>query len=152
MLLYLMGILIIVLDQITKFAAVKYLKGKSPYVVIENFFQLCYVENTGAAFGILQNKKLFFIVITIFVIITIVLFLIKYSSSVTLLFRFGLIMLLGGAIGNFIDRIRLGYVVDFFSFKLGRNYNFPVFNVADIFVVLGTILIMGLILLDRYEN
>ncbi len=61
-------------------------------------------------------------------------------------------MLLGGAIGNFIDRIRLGYVVDFLSFKLGKNYNFPVFNVADIFIVLGTILVMGLILLDKYEN
>ncbi|WP_025641019.1 signal peptidase II [Schnuerera ultunensis] len=150
--LYLMVVLIIVLDQISKFAAVKYLKGKSPYVIVENFFQLCYVENFGAAFGILQNRKVFFILITSVVILSIVFFLVKYSHSINQYLKFGLIMLLGGAIGNFIDRIRLGYVVDFISFKLGKGYDFPVFNVADMFIVVGTILVMGLILLNKYES
>lgn len=147
-----MVVLIIVLDQASKFAAVKYLKGKSPYVIVENFFQLCYVENFGAAFGILQNRKIFFILITSVVIISIVSFLVKYSHCINQYLKIGLVMLLGGAIGNFIDRIRLGYVVDFISFKLGKGYDFPVFNVADIFIVIGTILVMGLILLNQYES
>jgi signal peptidase II len=60
-------------------------------------------------------------------------------------------MLLGGAIGNFIDRVRLSYVVDFISFRLLNKYEFPVFNIADISVVMGTMLIMILILFDKYE-
>ena len=60
-------------------------------------------------------------------------------------------MLMGGAIGNLIDRIRYGYVVDFISFKLGKGYDFPVFNIADLFIVTGTFLVMVLILLNKYE-
>nr|WP_272879138.1 signal peptidase II [Clostridium sp. Cult2] len=140
------------MDQVTKFAAVKYLKGKGPYIIIENFFQLCYVENLGAAFGILQNKKIFFVIVTSIVIICIVFFLVKNSHNINQLLKIGLVMLLGGAIGNLIDRIRLGYVVDFISFKLGKGYDFPVFNIADIFIVSGTFLVMSLILLNKYEN
>ena len=149
---YFLGILIVVLDQVSKFAAVKYLKGKDPYIIIENFFQLCYVENRGAAFGILQNRKFFFVVVTSVVIICIIFFLVKYSNNLNLLIKTGLIMLLGGAVGNFIDRIRLGYVIDFLSFRLGKSYDFPVFNVADMFIVCGTILVMFLILTNKYEN
>lgn len=65
--------------------------------------------------------------------------------------RIGLGMLLGGTIGNFIDRIRFGYVVDFFSFRLFNRYEFPVFNIADIAIVVGTSLILILVLFDRYE-
>ncbi len=146
-----MTILIIVLDQVSKYAAVKYLKGNNPYVIIKNFFQLYYVENYGAAFGILQNKKAFFIIITSIVIISITFFLFRYSHSLTKLMKVSLSMLMGGAIGNLIDRIRLGYVVDFISIKFGKGYDFPVFNVADMFVVIGTFLIMIMIVSDKYE-
>lgn len=149
--LYITVVLIILLDQATKFAAIKYLKGESPYIIIENFFQLCYVENLGAAFGILQNKKIFFVIITSIVIISIIFFLAKNSQSINQLLKIGLVMLMGGAIGNLIDRIRYGYVVDFISFKLGKGYDFPVFNIADIFIVTGTFLVMVLILLNKYE-
>ncbi|MCF6462712.1 signal peptidase II [Clostridium sp. Cult1] len=150
--LYFLGVLIIVLDQVSKFAAVKYLKGRSPYIIVENFFQLCYVENLGAAFGILQNKKVFFIFVTSIVAISIIFFLAKNSNNISQLLKIGLVMLLGGAIGNLIDRVRFGYVVDFISFKFGKGYDFPVFNVADIFIVSGTILVMALVLLNKYES
>mgnify|MGYP000862953726 FL=1 len=150
-LLFLMTILIIVLDQVSKYAAAKYLKGGSPHIIIKNFFQLYYVENYGAAFGILQNRKVFFIIITSIVIISITFFLFRCSYSLNKLMKVSLCMLMGGAIGNLIDRIRLGYVVDFISIRFGKGYDFPVFNVADMFVVTGTILIMIMIISNKYE-
>ncbi len=148
---FILSVLIILLDQISKFAAIKYLKGFAPHVIILNFFQFNYVENYGAAFGILQNRKLFFVVITLSVIIGISVFLVKNYYSINFFMRIGLSMLLGGAIGNFIDRVRLGYVVDFISFRLLNKYEFPVFNIADISVVIGTAIILILILFDKYE-
>jgi len=69
-------------------------------------------------------------------------YLIRYSSEIHLLNKIALSMLIGGAIGNFIDRIRLGYVVDFIRVDIIKSINFPVFNIADIFIVIGTILLM----------
>lgn len=149
--LYLITILVIVLDQVTKYAAVKYLKGNSPYVIIEKFFQLYYVENYGAAFGILQNKKIFFVIITSMVIISIIFFLYKNPYNLNKPMQIALAMLLGGSIGNLIDRVRLGYVIDFISTKIGKGYDFPVFNVADMFIVISTLLIVIMVLLNRYE-
>lgn len=145
------ALLIVVLDQASKYAAVKYLKGEKPYIIIKNFFQLDYVENYGAAFGILQNKKIFFIIITTIVIISIFIILVKYSSKFNKPMNVALAMLLGGTIGNFIDRIRLSYVVDFISVKFGEGYDFPVFNVADMFIVMGTFLIMLMVSFNKYE-
>ena len=150
--LFLITILIVVLDQISKYIAVKYLKGNSPYIIIKNFFQLYYVENYGAAFGILQNRKFFFVIITSIVIAAIIFFLVKSPYNLNKTMRISLAILLGGSIGNLIDRIRLGYVVDFISVKFGKGYDFPVFNIADIAVVVGTSLIMIMILLNKYEE
>ena len=143
--------IIVILDQITKHLAVIYLKGKAPYIIIKNFFQLEYVENYGAAFGILQNKKMFFVIITIIVIIGIIIALFKYSDVFNNTMNISLVMLLGGTIGNFIDRIRLSYVIDFISVKFGENYSFPVFNIADMFIVVGTFLIIFMLVFNRYE-
>lgn len=148
---FILSIVIILLDQISKYAAIKYLKESASYVIIPNFFRLTYVENFGAAFGILQNRKIFFIIITCIVILFLTLFLMKNYYKINVLMRIGLGMLLGGTIGNFIDRIRFGYVVDFFSFRLFNRYEFPVFNIADIAIVLGTFIILILVLFDRYE-
>ncbi len=149
--LYLITILVIVLDQITKYLAVKYLKGSGSFVIVEDFLQLYYVENYGAAFGILQNRKVFFIIVTSIVIISIVFFLYKNPYNLNKIMQIALSMLLGGSIGNLIDRIRLGYVVDFISIRIGKGYDFPVFNIADTFIVIGTFLIIIMVLLDRYE-
>lgn len=148
---FILPVIIILLDQITKIMAINYLKTSSPYIIIDNFFQLNYVENYGAAFGILQNKKMFFIIITLAVILAITVFLVKNYYQMNNFMRIGLGMLLGGAIGNFIDRVRLGYVVDFISFRLINRYDFPVFNIADVFIVVGTGLILLLVLFDKYE-
>ena len=149
--LFLITILIIILDQVSKYAATKYLKGNNPYIIIKNFFQLYYVENSGAAFGILQNRKIFFVIMTSIVIVSIILFLVENSYNLNRLMEISLVMLLGGAIGNLIDRIRLSYVIDFISIKFGKGYDFPVFNIADMFIVVGTFLIMIMILLNKYE-
>lgn len=142
---------IILLDQLSKYAAIKYLKESVPYTIIPNFFRLSYVENFGAAFGILQNKKIFFIIITCVVIFSLSFFLIKNYYKINIFMRIGLGMLLGGTIGNFIDRVRFGYVVDFISFRLFNSYEFPVFNIADISIVIGTSIILILVLFDKYE-
>ena len=148
---FILTAIIVILDQISKLAAIKYLKGNSAYVIIENFLQFTYVENYGAAFGILQNKRTLFIIITLIVVFGLTIFLAKSYHYVTFTGRIALALFLGGAIGNFIDRIRLGYVVDFISVRLLNKYDFPVFNIADIFIVIGTILIVILVLFDKYE-
>lgn len=152
MLYFFMVLVIVLLDQITKLAAVKYLKGNRPYIIIEDFFQLYYVENTGAAFGILKNGRIFFIIVSVLVIIFVIIFMFKYFSTLNKMMRIALAMFIGGSIGNFIDRVRLGYVVDFLSFKLPWGYDFPVFNIADSFIVVSTILIMAMIIFNKYEN
>lgn len=148
---FIISILIIILDQVTKYLAIQHLKTSAPYIVLDNFFQLNYVENYGAAFGILEGKKIFFIIMTLAVVIGISFFLIKNYHEMNIFLRIGISLLLGGAIGNFIDRIRLGYVVDFISFRLIGRYDFPVFNIADIAIVVGTGLILILVLFDKYE-
>lgn len=148
---FILSAVIILLDQLSKFVAIKYLKGSTPHVIITNFFRLSYVENFGAAFGILQNKKILFIIITCIVIFSISFYLVKNYNKLNIFMRLGLGMFLGGTIGNFIDRVRFGYVVDFISFRLFNKYEFPVFNIADIAIVVGTFIILILVLFDRYE-
>ncbi len=143
--------IIIIIDQATKYGAIKYLKNQRPLVIISDFFQLNYVENRGAAFGILQGRRTLFLVITIVVVLVIAFYLIRYYSQMNFLTKISFAILLGGAIGNLIDRIRLGYVVDFISIKLIDKYDFPVFNIADICVVVSTILIVYLVLFDKLE-
>ncbi|MGI5850932.1 MAG: signal peptidase II [Clostridiales bacterium] len=128
---------IVVLDRVTKHYAITYLKDIESIEIVKGVFSLTYVENRGAAFGILQNQRWFFIVLTIIVSMGIVYYIFTQSNLDTLL-RISLSMILGGAIGNLIDRIKFGYVVDMLHFTL---IDFPVFNVADCFVVTGTILL-----------
>ncbi|WP_077367325.1 signal peptidase II [Anaerosalibacter sp. Marseille-P3206] len=149
--LYAMFFLIVLLDQFTKYLAVKHLKFNEPIVLIKDFLKLNYVENYGAAFGVMQNKKYFFIITTLIVIITIIVFLKKNFYHLSKLMKVSLVMLLAGAIGNLIDRIRLSYVVDFISVRFSNGYEFPVFNIADCFIVISTILIVIMILFEKYE-
>ncbi|TJX65678.1 signal peptidase II [Soehngenia saccharolytica] len=135
-------ITIVLFDQITKYLAVKNIVLNGNYKFFNGLLEFKYVKNYGAAFGILQEKKWIFIVITIVVICVFMLYLVKYNSETNLLKKTALSFLIGGAIGNFIDRIRLGYVVDFIKIDLIKSINFPVFNIADIFIVIGTILLM----------
>lgn len=147
---YLISIIIIIIDQITKMLVVENLKNQNPIVIIEDFLQFNYAENYGAAFGILQNQQLFFIIITIIIILGILIYIVKSNS--TRLMNYSLLMVVGGAVGNFIDRIRLGYVVDFIDVKFGNIYDYPVFNIADSFIVIGTFFLVFVVLTDRYEK
>jgi signal peptidase II len=147
---YIIGILMLISDQVSKYYAVELLRGREPYVLVDNFLQLNYIENFGAAFGILQNKQLFFIILTTFVIIGILIY-IKLNTKLSKPMIFALVMVVFGALGNLIDRIRLGYVIDFIDVKFGNFYDFPVFNFADSFIVVATIVIMYLVLFEKNE-
>lgn len=146
---------LILIDQFTKHLAVVRLKGQEPFVLIENVFEFHYLENQGAAFGILQGKRSFFLIITIIVLIVVLYIYIKMPADRRfLLLRVLIILIAAGALGNMIDRLRQGYVVDFFYFKL---INFPVFNVADIYVTCSAIALVLAVLfyykdadLDRF--
>jgi len=151
-LLYGIFILILILDQLTKYFAVKFLMNGESYVIIKGFLQLEYVENFGAAFGILQNRKIFFIIITLAVIIAVIFYLKRNYYYINRHMKVALTMLLAGAVGNFIDRVRLGYVIDFIHVNFGKFYDFPVFNIADSFIVISTILIVYMVLLNKYEK
>jgi len=149
--LYLICFLILLIDQITKYYAVSQLQGQVPIVLINNFLQFNYVENYGAAFGILQNKKLFFVIVTLVVLIGIVIYL-KTNTKLHKLMRVSLVMIMAGALGNIIDRIRLGFVVDFIDVRFGNLYDYPVFNIADSAIVIATIFIAYLVLFDKYQR
>lgn len=148
---FLFSLVIIILDQLSKQAAVKHLMYKKPFVIVENFIQLHYVENRGAAFGILQDKKIFFVIITLTVLIVTSYYLIDNYYDLHKFTRCAIALLLAGAMGNLIDRIRLGYVIDFISVRLINTYDFPVFNIADISIVVGTLFIMFLVIFDKYK-
>lgn len=148
--LYLLPLIIITLDQISKKIAVDFLKNDASIKLIGDFLQLNYAENYGAAFSILYNKQLFLIIISSITIIGIILFM--YFNKNTYIMNIALSFVIGGAIGNLIDRIRLNYVIDFIDVKFGDFYDFPVFNIADSFIVIGTLLMFFLVITDNYSR
>lgn len=143
-------LLLAVIDQISKYFVLELLKFSNPVILINNFLRLNYVENRGAAFGILQNQQLFFIIVTSVVILAVVFYRIRYNRF-NKVANLSLDLIIAGAVGNLVDRVRLNYVVDFIDVNFWGFYDFPVFNFADICVVVGTLLLALLILLDRYE-
>lgn len=133
---YIIIIAVILFDQLSKVLTLKYLAPIKDIPIIKNVFHLTYVENRGAAFGMLQNQKIFFVITTI-IILGAIYFYVR-NNKPNRFMAISLSLIVGGAIGNFIDRIRLGFVVDYFNFTL---INFPVFNIADSAVVIGAFLV-----------
>lgn len=132
------------LDQAAKLLAVSQLKPVGNIQVIKGFLDFTFVENRGAAFGILSGQRVFFIILTLVTAVVIVYVLIKLPKNREYrLVCVSLLLILSGAFGNVIDRIFRGYVVDFFEFTF---ISYPVFNIADIYVVVGTILLGYLLL------
>lgn len=122
-------------DQLTKWLAVKHLKNQEAFPVIRDIFELEYLENHGAAFGMFQNQRVFLLLFTIIILSLVVFLYLKLPFEKKYLpLRWSGILIGAGAVGNMIDRITLGYVVDFFYFKW---INFPIFNVADCYVVIA---------------
>ena len=141
--------LLVMLDQITKIAAASALKGKESFVLIKGVLELYYLENHGAAFGVLQNARGFFLIVTLLAMIAVFYVLIKTPVERKYLLLRVLVVLIGaGALGNVIDRILFAYVRDFIFFSL---INFPVFNVADIYVTCATIC-LALAVLFYYKD
>ena len=124
----------VIADQLSKYLVVHFLKPIKTIPIISGLLDFTYVENYGAAYGSFQNKKIFLIGITA-VLIAVLIYLVvsKKIEGKTLIYSFSLII--GGGIGNLIDRIRIGYVVDFID--VNPLFSFPVFNVADCCVVIG---------------
>lgn len=127
---------LILFDQWTKLLAIQHLMGKKPFVLIPDVFELYYLENRGAAFGMMEGKQFFFVLIALFAVVFVGMtyFKLPWQRRYHYLRAIG-IAIAGGAVGNLIDRLTRGYVVDFFYFKL---IDFPVFNVADIYVTVAT--------------
>jgi len=119
----------IILDQLTKLWSVAVLKDGGSVKIIGDFLRFTYAENRGAAFSILQNQRWFFIIVTIIMLLVLAYIYFK-TKNITNLSRLSIAMIAGGAIGNFIDRFRFGYVVDFIDVRFGSFYNFPIFNIA----------------------
>ncbi|WP_050607640.1 signal peptidase II [Clostridium niameyense] len=130
----------VILDRVTKIWALNKLYSGEEIVVIKDFFSFSYLENRGAAFGILQNKIIFLVIITLIVILGILYFLIKYKPKSKVL-RISLALIISGAIGNLIDRVFYNFVVDFILLHYKDIYYYPTFNVADMLVVVGTTLL-----------
>ena len=140
----LLGIAALVLfaDQLTKFFVQESIAPRNPpvIVVIEGIFELSYTTNTGAAFGLMRGQNLMLTIITIAAIGFIFVYYKQYLHSLWM--RIALSVLLGGALGNFLDRIRHGEVTDFLRFRLLPNFWWPTFNLADVAVCVGAAMLM----------
>lgn len=127
----------LIIDQLSKYIIKSNVEYGDIITVINNFFYITHHENRGAAWGIFQNGRYFFIVLTIILVAILGYFLYKTKSK---MLKTSLAIIIGGAAGNFVDRVRTGGVVDFLDFYIG-NYHFPTFNAADTFIVVGSIML-----------
>ncbi|MBI4531029.1 MAG: signal peptidase II [Candidatus Latescibacteria bacterium] len=141
------SLICLILDQVSKFAVARRMVLHQSIPVIGSFFQLTYIHNPGAAFGIAIGGRLFYILFATIAIILIGVVLYRSSNSAFSI-QLSFAMILGGALGNLIDRIRLGEVIDFLDFGIGL-WRWPVFNVADAFVTSGIILLSFCYLVRR---
>ena len=140
---------LLLIDQLTKLWAVKILKPIGSIKIIHNVLEIYYVENRGAAFGIMQNKQWFFLIITLAVLVGLLWISGKIPEEKHFIPLKACLYFVGaGAIGNMIDRVFRKYVVDFIYFSL---INFPVFNVADIYVSVGMV-ILALLIFFYYKD
>ena len=137
MLWILLAVLVAAADQISKYIVIKNIKPGQMIPVIDNFFYLTLIRNKGAAFSMLLNGRIFFLILTPIVAAVLIYFLIKSKSA---FLKLSLALILGGAVGNYIDRLFIGSVTDFFSFRFG-SYPFAIFNVGDSIICVGTALL-----------
>ncbi|MDD4371222.1 MAG: signal peptidase II [Anaerostipes sp.] len=143
-------LVLILLDQWSKIWAVSQLKGKDSIEIIKNIVEFQYLENRGAAFGMFQNKQIFFYVITIVVVVGLTYYYFKMPDNRRMIpLKIGYVGLFAGAVGNLIDRVMHQYVVDFIYFKW---IDFPVFNLADIYVTVSIGFIAFMILFYYKEE
>ncbi|MFR1323784.1 MAG: signal peptidase II [Ezakiella massiliensis] len=138
-------LILIAADQYTKHLAANNLVDNS--INIFNWFKLTYVENSGAAFGMLAGKQTFFIVLTAGVLVVFSAYVINHRLEFNTLEKIALTLFFSGAVGNFIDRLMNAYVIDFISVRLFNVYDFPVFNLADTYISISAVLFIIIVIL-----
>jgi len=150
--LFLIMVSVIALDQVTKQLVTRSMEQQESIPIINNFLYITYHRNTGAAFGILQGQMFFFYVVTAVTVIGILIWLSRLNIKEDRVLAISLVLILGGALGNFIDRIMYQAVIDFIQTIWWGN-SFPIFNVADIALVCGAILMLiDILFLDRRRD
>ncbi|PNZ99187.1 signal peptidase II [Staphylococcus massiliensis CCUG 55927] len=137
-----MAVIVLIIDQLWKSAIVKWMEIGQTIPLWEGVFHITSLRNKGAAFGILQGQRWFFIIVTLIVVLGIIYYL-QTEGRNNRRISFALSLLLGGAIGNFFDRLIRGEVVDSLDFRL---IDYPIFNLADVFIVSG----VALMILDMW--
>ena len=136
---YIIAVLVLIIDQISKTLIETFFKLNDSVQVIKDFFYITVVHNTGGAWSIFSNHSYLFIIASVFAIILLIKFMFGFKNNLRNNIAFA--FLFGGIFSNLADRIFLGYVRDFLDFKL-FGYNYPIFNIADITIVVGVILLI----------
>ncbi|SFK66910.1 signal peptidase II Aspartic peptidase. MEROPS family A08 [Marinilactibacillus piezotolerans] len=139
---YIIAVIVLIIDQLWKSAIVKWMEVGQTIPLWEGVFHITSLRNKGAAFGILQGQRWFFIIVTLIVVLGIIYYL-QTEGRNNRRISFALSLLLGGALGNFFDRLIRGEVVDSLDFRL---IDYPIFNLADVFIVSG----VALMILDMW--
>ena len=142
-------LIFLVLDIVSKIIVNNNMELYDSLTIIPNFFAITKVYNTGVSFSMLSGQQLFIILLSIIIFIVLIIYQKRFKNSLRIAITFGLIY--GGIIGNLINRIFLGYVIDFLDFKI-INYDYPVFNLADTFIVIGVLLLILAIYKKEDEN
>ena len=135
-----LSIIFIIIDQVSKLIVINTLSKTKSVEVIKSFFYLTYTNNNGAAFSILTGKRVILIIVTL-IVIGILIYYIRKTKVKENINKIALSLVIGGSIGNLIDRIVRGAVVDFLDFKI-FGYDYPIFNIADVAIVIGVILLV----------
>lgn len=149
---FVLPLIYVLLDQLTKLLIVKNIPYHS-FIKINDFFSIVNVGNTGVAFSMFQNNNVFFIILVSLVIIFLIHFIIKNKSQLSKLQTHALLLVLSGGIGNLIDRIFRGEVVDFIDIGYKEVYRWPAFNVADSCVCIGvTLFVISLLFFSKKKN
>lgn len=143
-------ILLVILDQGTKFWSTHALKENGPIAIIPNVLKLQYHENDGAVWGIMSGQRIFLITLTLIILSGLIFVYFKIPKDKKLnTLKILFVFIMAGAVGNFIDRVFIGYVVDFIYFEL---INFPIFNVADSYLTVSSILLVVLAIFYYKED
>ena len=135
-----LSILFIIIDQLSKIIVVNNLTNNKSIEVIKSFFYLTYTNNKGAAFSILTGRRILLILVAL-IVIGVLIYYVRKNKIEGKVNKIALSLVIGGSIGNLIDRILRGAVIDFIDVKM-IGYNFPIFNLADTFIVIGVFLLI----------
>lgn len=145
-----LSIIFIIIDQVSKIIVVNNLTNNKSIEVIKSFFYLTYTNNKGAAFSILTGRRILLILVA-FIVIGLLIYYVRKNKIEGKVNKIALSLVIGGSIGNLIDRILRGAVIDFIDIKI-FGYNFPIFNLADTFIVIGVFLLIIEMFRKEHKN